>query len=447
MADDEVATALVARPASGKDGDARFTLSVVEGRDSGTSFDLSSAAEWPINLGQSEACSFRLHDPEVSRRHVSLMPRGRHLVLRDLGSTNGTFVDGVAIGEAFLRGGEIVRVGSTALRVDREIGVSLPEPLEADGFGRLLGQSPEMRRLYGLARRLADTTIPVVIEGETGTGKEALAESIHELGPRAGGPFVVFDCTAIAPNLIESELFGHDRGAFTGASVVHQGYFEQADGGTLLIDEIGDLETHLQSKLLRAIERSEVRRVGGSKPIHVDVRILAATRRDLDHEVQAGRFRDDLFHRLAVARIEMPPLRRRRGDVEALAKHFWTQAGGRPEDLRQSLLSRWEEERWPGNVRELRNRVARTVALGESVDDGEPLLRLQAEPSDLAERMKAIVAEGAPYQPSKMKLVREFERIYVASALARHGGNVTAAAAASGLARRYFQVLKAGGRR
>lgn len=178
-------------------------------------------------------------------------------------------------------------------------------------FGRLLGGSPAMRRLYPLCERLAGSTVPIVIEGETGTGKEQLAEALHEQSSRADKPFVILDCTTIAPNLIESELLGHEKGAFTGAMRTREGVFERANGGTLLIDEIGDLPLELQPKLLRAIERGVITRVGGSKPVVVDVRLLAATRRDLDREVQLGRFRDDLFHRIAVARVELPPLRER----------------------------------------------------------------------------------------------------------------------------------------
>ncbi|MGH7270919.1 MAG: sigma 54-interacting transcriptional regulator, partial [Polyangiaceae bacterium] len=194
-----------------------------------------------------------------------------------------------------------------------------------NGFGRMLGRSAEMRRLYPLCARLAQSEVSVVIEGETGTGKEVLAEALHEASLRAAGPFVVFDCAAVAPSLLESALFGHERGAFTGALAQRIGIFEQAHGGTLFIDEIGELDALLQPKLLRAIERGEVQRVGSSRWEKVDVRILAATRRNLDREVHAGRFRDDLFFRLAVVRIELPPLRERHGDVAVLSAHFWGQ--------------------------------------------------------------------------------------------------------------------------
>jgi DNA-binding NtrC family response regulator len=289
-----------------------------------------------------------------------------------------------------------------------------------------------------LFERLASSVVPVVIEGETGTGKEVLAESLHEQGPRRSGPFVVFDCTAVPPTLVESELFGHERGAFTGAVATRKGVFEQAHTGTLLIDEIGDLDLALQPKLLRVIERSEVRRVGGAQPIQVDVRILAATRRDLDREVAAGRFRDDLFHRLAVARVELPPLRRRRGDVVVLAQHFATELGGEDASLPPTVLWRFSDYGWPGNVRELRNAVARYLAIGELYAGARGSEMSPAEGS-LLER---ILELGLPLAEARRRLLDEFEPLYVAHMLRLHGGNVTRAAAASGVARRYFQILK-----
>jgi hypothetical protein len=317
-----------------------FALTVTSGPDRGKSLTLDGSQALRVLIGQSPACDVRLTDREVSRRHAALEPRGAALRITDLGSTNGTYVDRVRVIEAELVGGEFVRLGGTLLRVDRLEG-GAPRPLPAgEGFGRVIGSSPEMRRLYPLCARLASSSVPLVIEGDTGTGKEVLAESLHEQGPRAQGPFVVFDCTAVPPNLVESELFGHERGAFTGAVASRRGVFEQAHGGTLFIDEIGDLDLALQPKLLRALERSEVRRLGADRWIQVDVRVIAATRRDLDREVQVGRFRDDLFHRLTVARIELPPLRRREGDVRVLARHFWRQLGGAASALGEDLLRR-----------------------------------------------------------------------------------------------------------
>jgi transcriptional regulator with GAF, ATPase, and Fis domain len=291
--------------------------------------------------------------------------------------------------------------------------------------------------------------VPLVIEGETGTGKEVLAEAIHEHSPRRAGPYVVLDCTTIAPSVAEAELFGHERGAFTGASGQRKGVFELAHKGTLLIDEIGDLDTALQPKLLRALERGEIRRIGGAQPIKVDVRVIAATRRDLDQAVVDGTFRDDLFHRLVVGRIALPPLRRRRGDIEVLARHFWRELGS-DAPLPARLLERWEVYSWPGNVRELRNAIARQLALG----DDEPVpVSLDGAVSS-AERAPAnndvidqVLAASLPFPVARLRVLDAFQRRYVEAALSAHGGNAERAAAASGIGRRYFQMLKSGRRK
>jgi two-component system, NtrC family, response regulator HydG len=417
-----------------------YALTVVEGPDRGLRYQIDGTSAGPTLVGQSDACHLRLSDRQVSRRHVTFDLADRELRLTDLGSTNRTLVNGIVVVEALLRGGELVQVGQTILRVD----VVAPETSitisEAASFGRLVGKSAAMRRLYPLCERLAATDLTVLVEGETGTGKELLAESLHELGPRANGPFVVFDCTAVAPNLIESELFGHERGAFTGALATRKGVFEQAHGGTLLIDEVGDLPAPLQPKLLRALERSEVRRIGGDRALKVDVRVLAATRRDLDREVQEGRFRDDLYHRLVVARVELPPLRRRKGDVALLAAHIATTLGYPASALPEQVVRGWEADPWPGNVRELRNTVTRRLMLGElaATDGAEPI-----EPSHTAGEgvLEQAIARGLPFSTARTLVLDELERRYVAKALAEHGGNVTRAAAASGLARRYFQKV------
>jgi transcriptional regulator with GAF, ATPase, and Fis domain len=431
-----------------------FVLTVIEGPDLGTTFTLAGSHPSRVLVGSGPACELRLRDREVSRRHIALEPSGRRLRLTDVGSTNGTFVDGVAIVEVFLRGGEIVRLGSTAIQVgDAPVTTQSTLPVQTS-FGAMTGASTEMRRLYPLCERLARSTVTVVIEGETGTGKEVLAEALHDQGPRATGPFVVFDCTAVPSNLVESELFGHERGAFTGAVSTRKGVFEQAHGGTLLIDEIGDLELSLQPKLLRAIERSEVRRVGGDKSIKVDVRVLAATRRDLDHEVQAGRFRDDLFHRLAVARIELPPLRRRTGDVPVLARQFWRALGGDEEALSGDLLLRWQDYGWPGNVRELRNTVARRLALGELGERGpspDPPDGTSETPGPVGpahdDFLETILGLDLSLVEARQRMVEEFERRYIDRVLEQHDGSVTKAATASGIAKRYFQRLKSRARK
>jgi transcriptional regulator with GAF, ATPase, and Fis domain len=414
-----------------------FVVTVERGPDRGKELRVDGSEPARVLVGKSPSCALILSDPLVSRRHAALEPVGRRLRLVDLGSTNGTTVNGLAVADAALSGGEEIALGETVLRVRAEAPADSAPLTQATSFGRMVGFSREMRRLYPLCEKLAASSVPVILEGETGTGKEVLAESLHDVGPRAQAPFVVFDCTAVPPSLVESELFGHERGAFTGAVAQRKGVFEQAHGGTLLIDEIGDLDPQLQPKLLRALERSEVRRVGGDKWIKVDVRLLAATRRDLDREVQAGRFRDDLFHRLAVARIELPPLRERKGDIAVLAQRFAEQLGGGA-PIPGAVLARWEAYAWPGNVRELRNAVARYVTLGEA--ELGPRAKPEAGSGDAIERVLGL---RLPMLRARELVVEEFERRYIERILEEHGGNVAKAAEASGIAKRYFQLLRA----
>jgi DNA-binding NtrC family response regulator len=431
---DDVVTVLTPQRRRPAEADA-FVVRVLSGPNAGASFTLSPTQPTRALIGQSPACDLRLDDRQVSRRHLAIEPADGNLRLTDLESTNGT--------RALLSGGERVELGGSVLEISRTQPATRAALTQATSFGTLLGASPVMRRIYPLCERLAASSVPVVIEGETGTGKEVLAESLHEKGPRSSGPFVVFDCTAVPANLLESALFGHERGAFTGATESRRGVFEEAHGGTLLIDEIGDLELELQAKLLRALERSEVRRLGGKAWKRVDVRVLAATRRDLDQLVQAGRFRDDLFYRLAVARIELPPLRRREGDVALLARAFWQRMGGGGE-LPEPFAARLEGYGWPGNVRELHNAVARQVALGDLADDLQRSTAVGASaPVNGGDLVSTILALDLPLPRAREKMVSEFEARYVERVLAQHGGNVTRAAQASGIAHRYFQLLRA----
>ncbi len=433
-----------------------FSLVVADGPDKGRRFVLDASSPSRMLTGKSASCQLCLTDPSVSRRHAAFDVVDRRLRLTDLGSSNGTFVNGIAIVEVFLDGGELVRMGQTVFHVQQDEQSKKVTLSNRRAFGRVVGGSDEMRRLYPLCERLADSDVPVLIEGETGSGKEVLAESLHEMGPRASGPYLVFDCMAAPPNLLESALFGHEKGAFTGATNSRAGVFEQAHRGTLLIDEIGDLDISLQPKLLRAVQRMEVTRVGGSKPIKVDVRVLSATRRNLDEEVQAGRFRDDLFFRLNVARIELPPLRLRRGDIPLLAQHFWEMLGGNGRPIPMALMDRLEAYTWPGNVRELYNTIARHLALGElageTVGDGSRLSELSSSLTENGDSngkdcgldfIDEVVSQHLPLPEARQHVMEEFERRYIDSALSAHGGNVTKAAAASGVGRRYFHLLRA----
>jgi DNA-binding NtrC family response regulator len=444
---DEKSTALLPRLALSPVPRAAFVLVVEAGPDQGKSVRVDGSAASDVILGQSPVCHLRLTDAAVSRRHVAFDVVVDGLRVRDLGSKNGTFIGGLRVGEALLTGGEAITIGSTVIRATLE-GPNAAPPLPLDDrFGSVLGASREMRRLFPLMARLADASIPVLIEGETGVGKEAVAEALHAAGPRRERPFVLFDCTAIAPNLVESELFGHEKGAFTGATAPRQGVFEQADGGTLFIDELGELSVELQAKLLRSLDTGQVRRVGGQRWIQCDVRVIAATRRDLDAMVQAGSFRDDLFHRLAVGRIAIPPLRERRGDVALLTEHFCNALGASPSVLPRSHIDAWLAHSWPGNVRELRNAVARVVALGELAALGEAPARTPpaaASSSATAGReLEGLLDELLPYDESRQRALEIFQRHYVARALRAAKGNVQQAADAAGVALRYFQLLRA----
>ncbi|MBI5532036.1 MAG: sigma 54-interacting transcriptional regulator [Deltaproteobacteria bacterium] len=443
---EETDTMTVVRPGAPADASA-FNLLVVDGPDRDATFRIDGSSPSRVLAGTSPTCSIRLSDPSVSRRHAAFDVSAGKLRLSDLGSTNGTFTGGMQIIDVLLDGGENVRLGSTTVRIERVRDSAAPPLSVRTSFGQIIGASEEMRRLYPLCEKLAESDVNVIIEGETGTGKEVLAESIHEASARASGPFVVFDCMSAPPTLLESALFGHEKGAFTGASTSRAGVFEQAHKGTLLIDEIGDLDISLQPKLLRAIQRMEVTRVGGSRPLKVDVRVMAATRRDLDKEVQGGRFRDDLFFRLNVARIELPPLRRRRGDVEILVRQFWKLLGGQTQ-VSPALLQAFLDYDWPGNVRELRNTVARHIALGDLARFERPSTRPppmdgSPESGPSQDFIDQIANSSLPFPFARQQVMEEFERRYLEVALKRHGGNVTKAAAASGIARRYFHMLKA----
>jgi transcriptional regulator with GAF, ATPase, and Fis domain len=432
-------------------------LVVESGPDQGATFSLAQARAGRLLLGTSPICDFRLTDARASRRHAAFeLHRGRCMIV-DQESTNGTTIDGIEITSAYVNEGQAIVIGNTTLRVMNDDAPVQPHVSEETRFGRYIGASLVMRRIYPLAERIAKSDIPVIIEGETGTGKEVFAEAIHEKGARAARPYVVFDCTTVAPSLLESELFGHEKGAFTGALTARKGVFEQAHGGTLLIDEIGDLPLQMQPKLLRAIERKEIRRVGGSDVRNVDVRVMAATRRDLDHEVEAGRFRDDLFHRLAVSRIELPPLRDRTGDVALLARHFWASCHGDPKGPSADALARWQASSWPGNVRELRNAVIREVALGAPLlpqherahahAHAEGAQSHSGETEDagggIRDAAQAALARGEAFPIAKRAFIEEFEQHYLEAVLAKHEGDTAAAAAEAGVARRYLQLLLA----
>jgi two-component system, NtrC family, response regulator HydG len=446
LTDEQLTTQIARRIALPPAASARWTVVVLDGAEQDRRFSIDDVVTRRVLIGQSPACDVQIADRSISRRHAVLESDANGVRIVDVGARNGIFIGGIRVRDAYLRSGEIVRFGDVQLRFESDGAIhAIPTSNEAC-FGHFVGASPEVRALHPLFQRIAETDVALLIEGETGTGKEVLAESIHERSGRASGPFVVLDCTTVAATLLEAELFGHERGAFTGASTDRRGLFEEASGGTLFIDEIGDLDPSLQTKLLRAIERKEIRRVGGSAWLRFDVRVIAATRRDLDREVAARRFRDDLFYRLAVARVELPPLRRRQGDVAFLTRFFWNRLGGDERDLAPDVLQRFEAHGWPGNVRELANAVARQLAVGDL--DATRLARAgaglpEAPPGSGADFLEDIVRAAEPMTLARQKVVDEFERRYTRHMLDLHGGNVTRAAAASGIGRRYFQMVRA----
>ena len=288
-----------------------------EGREIDRSFDQGT-----ITIGAMDDNDLVVSDDTVSRYHCRIVQEETGYVLYDLGSTNGTFINKVRVREGYLRSGCTVGLGQTELKFfagEEEVEIV---PSRKETLGELVGKSPKMREIYAILDKIAPTNTTVVIEGETGTGKEVVAQQIHKMSLRASGSLMVFDCGAVPPNLIESELFGHEKGSFTGAIQTRQGLFEMGDGGTVFLDELGEMPLDLQPKLLRALEQREIRRVGSNRSLKVDVRIIAATNRNLEDEVRAGRFRQDLFYRLSVVRIILPPLRERPDDIPLLARHF-----------------------------------------------------------------------------------------------------------------------------
>jgi two-component system response regulator HydG len=418
-------------------------LEVVRGASTGTTIALDATMPSRLYVGKSQACHLTIEDPLVSRRHFAVDRDGSRIRLIDLESKNGTFVNGVAVAEAFLFGGELVRVGETTIAI-RALPNETARFSQASRFGRVLGQSPQMTRIHPICERLALSDVPIIVEGETGTGKELLAEALHEASPRARGPFVVFDCTTSGADLVAGRLFGHERDPVTGA--VDRGVFEEASGGTLLIDEIGDLDIALQAKLLRAVESREVQRLGSTSWIKTDVRIIATTRRDLEREIQAGRFRDDLYYRLAGARVELPPLRRRTGDIPLLARHFWSSLTNERSSVPADLIARFESYGWPGNVRELQSAVSHHVALGEHAD-ADTLRRLdRPTPSAAGDAVRDVVgeviAEGLSFPQARQRVLEAFEERYVDAVLERNGGNISKAAESAGIARRYFFTIR-----
>ena len=420
-------------------------IDVLKGPDAGASLVTDTDV---ITLGTAASNSLQLSDRTVSRFHLEIRHMGDHLTIRDLGSTNGTHHGRVQLIHAMVPPDTTVSIGKTLIRLSdgQILEESIREEIE---LGELLGKSTIMRRLMARIERVAASQTSTLILGETGSGKELTARAIHEASPRAGAPFEVVDCGSLSPTLIASELFGHERGAFTGAERQHVGAFERANKGTLFLDEIGELPASLQAALLGALDRRSFRRVGGDRSIAVDVRIVAATNRDLRRDVNAGTFRADLYYRLGVVLLDIPPLRERVEDIPVLAEHFLREAGiTDPLEMYfppESMLS-LQKHPWYGNVRELRNFVEATIAMGE-----KPALESEAEPSPsdseggiapppTPEGLFAIPLSELtrrPFKDARAQVIRDFERAYLSEQLKNANGNVSLAARTAKVSRTY----------
>jgi DNA-binding NtrC family response regulator len=388
-------------------------------------------------LGRGEECTFQLLDEGVSRRHVELERKADRLVVRDLKSRNGTRVNGVPVAEAEAVPGDRIAIGGVRLLVAVEpLGASLSERPTAElspgsapavvllpglDEGEILGESAPMRTLLAALAKAAPSRATVLVQGESGTGKELVARAVHRVSPRRRGPFVVVNGAALPEQLVESEIFGHEKGAFTGALARKIGLAEAAHGGTLFLDELGELSGAAQAKLLRFLESGEIVRVGATQPIHLDVRLVAATHRDLDALVKEGRFREDLLYRLRVIELRVPPLRDRAGDVRLLAERFLERFSGGRARFTDAALEVLAAHRWPGNVRELRNAVEAAFILAGSA-------RIDA--TDLPERVRGTEGRAEP------RTLAGMEERAIREALRRHGGNRTQAARELGIDRK-----------
>ncbi len=412
-----------------------WQLVVVEGPDRGRAAPLDA----PRVVGTDPSCDLVLTDDRVSRRHVRVTPAEGGVEVEDLESKNGTLLEGSRVERARVGPGATLKVGHTFLRV-----TPLAQPLEViptqeRRFGELVAESLTMREVFAVLALAARSDVTVLLEGETGVGKELAARGVHLASPRREGAFVTVDCSALPPTLIESALFGHVRGAFTGAAAARDGAFVRASGGTLFLDELDSAPPDTQTRLLRAIEARRVRPVGGDDEREVDVRLIAASRRDLSALVASGALRADLFYRLSVMRVRIPPLRERREDVAPMAREILIRQGMTdPGPIAGPNLERLFAHDWPGNARELRNVLERARVLSPEA----------TRFAELAVSLAPVHAPGGlhvrsdlSFHDAKRAVLDAFERAYVTDLYARHGGNLTAAADAAGLDRKSLRRL------
>ena len=423
-------------------------LLVVDGPDAGRAVSLGSGPDSPtgepaggereIRIGSGEDCDLVLSDDRVSRHHLGVRESAGRFLVRDLGSKNGTLYEGSLVTEVRVGPGATFKVGRSFLRIQPR-----PQPLEvtpsqARRFGDLVAESLAMREIFAVLELAAGSDVTVLLEGETGTGKELAARAVHERSARRGGPFVAIDCGALPETLLESELFGHLRGAFTGAAQTRAGAFQRAHGGTIFLDELGRIPQAVQARLLRVLEERVVRPVGADQEKRVDVRVLAASPIDLTTRVAEGGFRPDLFYRLSVVRVVLPPLRARREDLQVLVTEMMRRRGLVAGRVAGSNLDRLSAHTWPGNLRELRNVIDRAIALSPGAQSFADL-RVQITPQAADEALT--VRTDLPFAEAKATVLQTFELRYLRDVLQRCEGNISAAARESGLDRKHLRTL------
>jgi DNA-binding NtrC family response regulator len=401
----------------------KYHLRVTSGPDEGKTVHLEGGT---VKIGRNSRNTLALSDPSVSSFHLEIEPMVSGFQVRDLGSTNGTLINGQKIQSSIVKPGAEIQVGKSLLMLLVET-TEKSTPPSLPALRRLIGESPKMIEVYKMIQKGARGDVAVLIQGETGCGKELVAQELHRLSPRAQGPFVTVDCSAIPKDLIESELFGHEKGAFTTALAQRKGAFDLARGGTVFLDEIGELPLELQPKLLRVLEEHTFKRVGGNDILRSDFRVVAATNRWLDQEVVQGRFRQDLFFRLYVLPILLPPLRERKEDIPLLVEHFLK---GKPVRIAPSAMDKLMAHDWPGNVRELRNTIERAVVILE----GDTL-----QPEDILFLAKPLPdAPSMPWEERNEPLpsgsLEEIERRVIQRTLKAHQGDKKAAAQVLGIA-------------